>query len=1401
MNSLSSQIFTPLRSLHSVSQPIAQEKSTVFSTPTPSQDARTRGDYYVSLEYVSALRRVLDGGAKSETTLRIDPESTFGQWWSQLERAFESPDVFQWIRDKGINKESIKLNPGSGQLSYSLKYALDPKQTIHTVGLGDRLWASISGPILAAARVISAGNPNVTFAPPTNSFNPAPAPYQLVGQFYNEQPDQTESAMRNREQELGRNKGFTPLDPTTSAGLIEARSESELQAQQANLGDSHNRYQIIQALQTLLFDLDQGKITAQQIPNALMQRVVHLAPASTYQVPATGVLQQASLLQLLKDHGWDIPTNHKELANLATTLWAPALNPPVNGNLGGTLSWPLPLDRDSQVQLTADIRAGRFGNLTLSPFGTVLEYLLNARPITPQEQRAPRQLIDELVNSPRGKALGQAIQDSFTARGVKGSARDWLLAALSVTGASGTGGQAGRATPGVIEGFRLVSVATMNKSPSAIVQALADHLVASGKVSSAETAAVQAHLLLASQAPEFLVGGIPDQVGVSTHSWVSFATSVARIEAKAPGATATMSYAQIMLEAENAPITEEDREVEFCAQNEAIRAWAAVNGLGYPATPGTMAEARTAFTAQVNELREASETPVGEMPTTERVALEQLKTAFPDMDPALFSKKIISLQPSNRHFPGPYSCLDLYIDGRALRGSPDSADNWGAAGRGLLAFATLGQVKIAADGKPTKWNASSSEINVDHFLTKLKDLPRPETIFNDAFRDYRAAVKKVTGAHIKFLMSKLPQQDQENLAYAKVTVRKGVIYYRTNQYKPAADGVLLVETERNGKVVMYEFDRLKGVITRLADKPHLHHGETLLFNLTPEVIYNKVSPQGEYPPGLTDEKKGATGAVNSFSSARTQYIVDSLIEDMNFPAVETYAKGQTTFDTEVPAHKVAAKIGLSLIPFYSAIDNFKSGNIGGGLADLAFDILGFTVGLGAAARGAKALAVGASALSKIGRVGKIVGRAAIGAINPLDGLSDVARGAANLGRKGISASHQGVQHLRGAYRNVNLLELANRPDIAQGTYKGAERASSSKVIAQFDTTTQQWHAYDPRTQLAYGKALTDFSADIPTLNDPNSLGTVKKGLLGLGNQSNPTANTGAQKPYYEQLRQNIESARMPGELRDFNQGFKSGKLENIPGYRSDMDTLALIKLASDSDLASDEIGALAREIKESLIRDAKRFSIALFNDVNGPGVKVTPASQMHFLAHVDITSKGECAGLANLTALAMEQNKQDRLMQNLYRSLTNPTEPQSAAFIQTLKDLQDRLGRKFSFHMGKPQTKMNYQAIIDDLTNSPTSKTLRLGTKDHGLTAGIKVEPGSTTWFFYDPNGGLVEFKTLESMQKGLEKALNSGRVGESLNTYGSKRGTREFYVSEFAQSDLNTVDKADMQRLLDTAL
>jgi hypothetical protein len=1052
-------------------QSVSRQKRDIPTPLEPLGTPRAEGDRELAMAYRGALLGS-GQGMKNNRLGDIPNNSTFGQWWAQLRSAFQTPDVREWLAKNGVNRSSITIDPQAGTISFTRLRNLDPKQVKHTVGQDDSHWAAISGPIFHSAKVIDAGT---SFAPPSQDVG-EPVPWWIVGRFYQEPQGLTQSGKRLRAQAIEREQGFK----TPDAGWTLLRSEDALLEQKAFVGDIHNLHIAASALRQLASAVANGIAYPGQIRDEL-KKTIELSADGSFQAQGKSPPNQVSLLQFVQEHGWHIPTNHEELANLADALSTPPPKRAPNGNLGGALAWPMPLDQASQEQLKADLRARKFGDVSLGAFDTVLEYLLHNTPISAEDQRNPRALIERLIDSPRGKGLAQAIQATFEARGVKGPPSDWLLAALHLERDS-------RQENGVtLAGYRLVSPDTMGKPASTVVAQLIAHLASQGGALTPAKAALVAHVSLSRLAPQFLVKDIPDEMVVGSHGWVSFTTAVARIEALSPGATATMSFAEVITKGSIAPINDAERYIEYTAQNSAIKEWAVANGMDYPLTEDAVAQVRKAFNAQILEMREASQTKLDELPTTKRFALDQLKKALPDMDPALFEEKCITSVRPNKHFPGPYSILDLFINGRFLRmDGTIPAETVG----GPLSVGGTGVTGFLFDPPeaPEAWSSSSNQFNIDAVLATIRELPRPQFAFDQAIANHFGAVKKITSAHLKHLISTLPKEDQLNLQFGKITPRKEINYHRDDER--VAEGVVLFQTERDGNVMTYELNRLKGTITPLPDKTYDEYRPTNGFYPSPGKRFDVIKPKGDYPAGIIDEVKGAEKTGNPFDSNRTRYIVDTMIEDMNLPGVQRYAKGVTTFDTEKPLYKTIRDVLLNMIPFWSATENFIKGKLTEGFVDLAFDIFGFMVGLGSAAQGAKGLAAGASALAKAGQTLKIVGRAAVGALNPVSGVDDLLKGLAKGVHHGAGLAYKGVKQLKGSYRSINLLELAKKPDIAEGTFRAVNKTQGAQALGKFDEASQKWYPFDPITKQAYGKPLENFVVSAPQAGALQAIGSA-----------------------------------------------------------------------------------------------------------------------------------------------------------------------------------------------------------------------------------------------------------------------------------------------------------------------
>lgn len=1076
------------------------------STVSPA-DAHPEGDNELAPLYRAALLEIR-GEASHDAAIHVDSipsTSTFGQWWSQLGRAMQSEEIRQWMTDVGVDPTTVVLKPGPGEISFRLKRERDPQRVLHTLNQSDARWAAVSGPVLEAAKIIVVGDDAASVEPPLSADSER-APLETIRHFYKEPETPTRAAAQARAVELLRDKTFVQLPSEQDRALSKSRSQTVLEHHRSALGDIDNRYQAGYNLRDLARRIESGDEDEAGIADELIKLKIYVPLDSSYKPVKADKSNGINLRQYLDDHGVNIPSNLEQLNNLAHALMTPEPHAPVHGDYSGALGWPQPVDPTIYQDLKAIITQGKPGGIDLGAFKSVLEYLLDKWPISAPEARTPRFLIDNLVRSPKGQALGAALQAEFEAKSIKGSANDWLLAALSVDKHTATAVE-NDDSPLNIEGYQLMTARNAGKTAAAVLNELHPLLVTEGKAMNLYAASLYSTLRLSTRAPEFLVKQIPDAVVLGSHSWVSFVTAVGRIEAKSPGATAAMTYREVMHYASIAPITAEEQRDEYLAQSHALKDWAVANGMGLPQTSEAMTAVRTAFNAQLGELKDAALTSNETVPTMSDMAHALLKKALPTMSAEQLEKKCITLQPSNRHFPGPYSVLDLCQDGRAsISAPPIPNNNTETFGRATLTgFGSAIEISAQKSQPTSTWVSSSPDVDIEKALNAIKSIGDITSSFNAAFSDFAADMEKTTKAQIKHLISTVPLEDRQNLEYGKITVVKQMHLSSQNTGQPrrsrVTEGSVLVKTVRNGITNTYEINRLNSEIIKRRDLGDFETGDRTNVGIRPYTLFEVITPAGEYPPGFTDEDTSTPGIPRSFSSDRTSYIVDAVLKDIDLPAARQSAKGVTTFDTEVPTYKRVGEFALNLIPLRSAIVNFQKGNFNEAANDLILDIFGFVIGVGAAAKGAKALATGASALGKAAQVVKIVGRGALGSLNPLGGIDDLARSAWSGARRTVAATQKGINYLRGTTRSVDLLDVIKHPDIAQGTYKSAQGINEVKALAKFDHPGGKWYAYDPRKKQMYGKHLDGFTAESSARVDGSVAGKIDDSLLSQGLRS------------------------------------------------------------------------------------------------------------------------------------------------------------------------------------------------------------------------------------------------------------------------------------------------------------
>lgn len=797
------------------------------------------------------------------------------------------------------------------------------------------------------------------------------------------------------------------------------------------------------------------------ISSALNNWKMPIEPGSSY--TAEGV-NDPNLAQVITQLGFELPRTKTQAIALRDTLDQKA-SAPVLGNSGGALSWPLPLSTTQQRTIidTLDCNTATLPGLPLAdPRKGALGYLLDAMPLLADDLNDPDKALEKLLTSPTGEALGLAIQKDLNGIGTPASTYDFVLSAIHLGLDRESIQKPHRNT---VAGFDLAQSQHWGKPASAVFDAFKTHLVATGKANQA-TAPIAAHLLLRRVAPQFLVKDVPNQVPPGSQAWANFCIAVAKVEEEAPGAASKMTFTQVMQRADQ--IDTPDAE---SVQRAALIDWGIANGvISRQATEAYGAHevdvVRTRFNDQQNQLLTASETLKTELPTRKQVAVEKLKAHFPELEPSVFEAPVLLPdRPQKQSGPTP-----LYDPNLPPEGFHSMLDVFMGAG-------TLG-----------KWKTDDPRIPIE----KLNQRPALGILdaFNSQFATAMDARKNALATTVRHLISQLPLEDRKKIEHGKISFFHETAYDTTFVPKRLAskDMVLSFKVEQGGHRTIYEID-IQSLSIKRRDN-YINLVETSWQDAHLERRRETFKPvAGGHARQNESEPVGDTSP-NSFASLRSNLIADAFVEhlDVDNAAIKQAAEGSTAYERQLQSQKDVGEFFLNLIPFRSAIVNFSSGNYAEGVLDLGMDIFSFvTAGAGTAA---KLVKTGASAIStgaKFIKGAKVIGVAAIGALNPVDGVGDLLVGAAKLTRKaannvargvqvagstGLSLVADGINTLKGTAGSYDLIRASKNHGIASiGTFKVADETVEGVAVRH----NHQWYAYDEVKNQPFGAPLDDFN--------------------------------------------------------------------------------------------------------------------------------------------------------------------------------------------------------------------------------------------------------------------------------------------------------------------------------------
>lgn len=1075
-----------------------------------------KADMALSAAYADALVEAATGtdtNAYDTPHLPVSPDSTFGQWRQQLDALLASHDFGQWADAQHIDQSKpIRIAPANGtsqaHIVASLK-AASPREkaplVLFAAGQGKTL--PHTWPLIMQAASTLSPNGHSLEVPAAGRASSSvhaerPASIREIASFYGEVLPSTVQTAAQRATQLKQADSFPAGDSSLSTAQLDTRTGDRLEHQQKTLGDIRNDNRLFQQLSNVLHLIDADtepdetrpySITTLPTPEAIERaekaRIKDLLKGTHLEIdPSSWYFQDEQLVpednvtleQFIHDKFGKIPETRAEILNLIGLLKQTEPATPPHGNYTGALGWEAPVSASEQRELYSHIA---YNNLQLPGLSAgkktdAFNYLTKNRHWTSTELRNPAHVLREILASPKARELEASLQKKMGAA-ENPDGCDWVLAAMLL----GLDAPTWLGTPkkaNQTAGFDLADKAFHGKPLDTIKHALVEHLVQTRRASQ-EMAPVAAHLLLASAAPELQVKDIPKDVTYGSPAWFSLKATVAYIEAKHPGSSSLMSFAEVVKYGDVNPISDADQTLLNEVKQAAVIDWALAYGVLKPSATGEYSAeqlnaAHTTFTEVMTGLKKIKQEVNAPVPLQKSMALEVLGQHIKNvpLEAAVItnpqSRTNNALNDGLLHVnTGPYSLLDMYLSEHA----PNLKDD-------------------------NTWYSLAPSKVPDAAIKLLGDLPDIKSRHRDAVANFQQSRTSGLVNLTKHLIAQLPIEDRQHLEFGKLdlfiegTVIKHTSYTRAgniNHDQPFPEQAsdkrsLIVRATHGDSVKAYEFCPQQNTLKPLSDfKPGLQGdwARQPAGIIGGDKFSNTAIEPFDVPAGVTgslDATLPGDGAVPaSYTSARSQFLGELLARHTfgNRPLDEwVSATGHTTrFSEEDQDFEHSKELLLGSIPGVNLVRNVVKGDWLAVTSGLVFDgvMYATTAGLGGGLKGVKTL----GAATK--RTPQTFGNRFFNRTRALTSSTP----ATDVDRL-----------LRGRTGRNDLSKFATRPDVAEGTYR--KNGATFSVQAKLDKKTGKIHAFDPVKNRTYGKPLENFT---PHTHVDNALpGTSRSSLTG-----------------------------------------------------------------------------------------------------------------------------------------------------------------------------------------------------------------------------------------------------------------------------------------------------------------
>lgn len=1041
------------------------KRSTEFDSP----EARATADAQVADAFAKALAARFYKTAIAPPDVQVPLESTLGRWRAHLDSAFKSPGFLAWAKAQGLDTASLKLNPTRRELTG----IVDGKP--HTFSMTDDSgWSDVSRTLLSIAKVI-APIPGHAFLYP---WPEGKVPFYTVGRFYGAPIDLTpkQATLHRKALSDGVKYEFKPL---ANASL---RSVEALKQQTEVLGDDANHQALIATLRSQGDDAS-GSINLDKVK-------IPIDPRSGLFISEQH--REMSVAQFLKHEGYKVPLNSKQALELARALSFDLAHRAPGVASGGVRPLTVLLGATSLRKMrtvVAGWKKQQVAQVSNTPAGagssSLLTLLFGSLPEASRKLIAhnPALAMDQLIRSPEAQALGKDIQSKLKIVETPTSAIESVSAAL----VQELDPLAGKSRYN-LAGYNLYGEDNAGASAAETVERFITHLKSKVGV---ELAPLAARLLLSAAAPEFLIADTPPNLVFGSHTWTNFAIEVSRIEQQVPGASANMTFSQVMAFGDTLPVSlQGDDELGVAARNPVID-WGVANGViksradqNYSAAE--ISRAQSVLNKQQKELLWAKSVLGSSPPTRRELALAELKRVFPDVDPTQ-----LVLQTSwVKH--DPVSLLDIYMTGKI------EPDKW-----------------VSLDEKSFPYSGMKSR------LSQL--VPDINVVFSNRFEETKKDHESAWAITFKYQLSLLPKADREHISQSTVTFLEVSRPYLKTELNPRGSrlfpgriprtptaqeleelkgrhGLLMKVEGSDGKVSYYSYLPELGKLVKEkgvpgdrtnADDAAYFGGNTKARVSGTYNIYKQFDTvnSDRDPPESDDSTRGVCFSANCGALAST--VAGFFTRDIY--ALKNQAAGITELEKGKAYDQKLKTFFLGLVPFYDGIQDAIQGNVAGAIFNIGFDILGFFLpGIGAARKASK---TGKGALNVI-KTGALAGiGASVGFTDSVNVVKNLNKGGAR-GYKDINKlagkGDEMLSRLKGHYRSYELSVKYKEGDIVKGFSRYDDGGGWDPVIAILKKGS--WYAYNTLTKTPFGPQLLQFGV-VSALAKSSATAEVPKKII------------------------------------------------------------------------------------------------------------------------------------------------------------------------------------------------------------------------------------------------------------------------------------------------------------------